>query len=58
LIESWKVPVTETPSICSAIPRPPTPVKVALAFWPGVVVVSVRGAPPGVIEARGSAGTS
>src|SRR4051794_29388904 len=38
--------------------RPAVPAKVSFAFWPGIVVAIVTGAPPGVIAALASAGTS
>ena len=37
---------------------PAEPVNVCRAFCPGVVVVTVTGAPPGVIEPETSGGTS
>src|SRR5918996_5943778 len=37
---------------------PTAPVKVAFAFCPGTLVERVSGAPPGVIEATTSGGTS
>ena len=36
---------------------PAVPLKVRLIFWPGTVVPSVTGEPPGVIVAVGSDGT-
>jgi hypothetical protein len=47
-----------TPVSANATPRPAVPAKVSLAFWPGMVVVTVTGAPPGVMAALASAGTS
>ena len=38
--------------------RPAVPAKVSFAFWPGIVVVTVTGAPPAVMAALASAGTS
>ena len=47
-----------TPLMLRAMPRPAVPAKVSFAFWPGIVVVTVTGAPPGVMAALASAGTS
>ena len=43
--------------VASATRRPAVPVKLATAFWPGTVVVSVTGGPPGLIAAVASGGT-
>ena len=43
--------------VASATRRPAVPVKLATAFWPGTVVVSATGGPPGLIAAVASGGT-
>ena len=50
--------VQHTALIVSVCEVADVPLKVSFAFWPGVVVVTVTAAPPGVIVPVTSAGTS
>ena len=62
VIETLRLPVVDvpivTPLTVRLMRRPAVPAKVSFAFWPGIVVVIVTGAPPAVMEGVRSAGTS
>ena len=54
---SFTVPEMVEAETCTIAPCPAVPANVILAFWPGMVVVTVVAGPPAVTDAVTSAGT-